>query len=490
MTVCWFFMLSWLLSRFWDTPPPAGVRVVPCTGMDAEMADMILTTILVVDARLDPKKLENSVSLLVEKKFPRAGARLARRNEKYEFQIPQDFSPSTPAVSFTCSDYSEPYDSPSRPSLATLRVSKPTAPFVCQAPALWQFSRGKTCPNTVQDLLKPNTPLVHIHVTTFNDITFVGVTSTHAMFDAMGTKIFLHAWTRVLSGEPLDDIPGMPWDVAPFSSFASQTFPKGWVQRGLFKLGFISRWLWSFRFKRRLRLDPFLVGMAICMPKAFLERHKQDVMAELQDAGSKEWVSSSDVLLAWLVKLCYSYRQDTTVVHMNIPSNLRERRVFPTASGTIETPYIHNAVMPIALPPFNANTVAVTPLRDIALGFRRTILAFDANIDAIKNDLRWRCSDPTAYAYPCPPGAEYSLQTNWRSANYTELDFSGAVSGNLCQENLKPRVLAANGAMRTERMRDGGAIMYESEDCIWIAQLKGAKQWAAIKATGSVEFKS
>jgi hypothetical protein len=77
-------MLSCLFSQFSrheNTPPPAGVRIIPCTAVDRFAAHRhVLTPGLVINARLDTKILEESMSRLIEHKFPRAGARLAFRN--------------------------------------------------------------------------------------------------------------------------------------------------------------------------------------------------------------------------------------------------------------------------------------------------------------------------------------------------------------------------------------------------------------------------
>jgi hypothetical protein len=89
-------MLSLLHSLFSaPTSPPADVRVVQCTGLDLYARHVVLTTGFVIDARLDPKKLEDSLALLVEQKFPRAGARLALRNNVRSFPkvLPRDRAP-------------------------------------------------------------------------------------------------------------------------------------------------------------------------------------------------------------------------------------------------------------------------------------------------------------------------------------------------------------------------------------------------------------
>ena len=45
--------------------------------------------------------------------------------------------------------------------------------------------------------------------------------------------------------------------------------------------------------------DPEEVGRFVRIPKVFLEDRKRVITEELQAEGSSEWVSSSDVMLAW-----------------------------------------------------------------------------------------------------------------------------------------------------------------------------------------------
>jgi hypothetical protein len=69
-----------LFSNPLPTPAPVGMRVVPCSALDVEQRHTVLTTGLVIDSPLDAQKLEHSLTTLLERKFPRAGARLAIRN--------------------------------------------------------------------------------------------------------------------------------------------------------------------------------------------------------------------------------------------------------------------------------------------------------------------------------------------------------------------------------------------------------------------------
>ncbi|KAJ7930494.1 hypothetical protein B0H13DRAFT_2309446 [Mycena leptocephala] len=289
------FPLPLLLSAPRPTPPPANVHIVPCTGVDLYGRNVVLTTGFVINARLDTKKLEDSLALLVERKFPRAGARLALRNDSYEFQIPNTFDAQTPAVAFTAAEHSEPYASSMRPSIQHLWNAPSSEP-------------------SLDAFLVPNTPLLHVHATVFDDLTFLGITSTHVTFDALGISTLMHGWQRVLAGDAWDDIPGMPWDAAPFGTFTTATQAR-MCQRGWFDLG---------------------GNKVVRVPKAFLEGRKREIMGELKAEGSEEWVGSSDVLMAWWFKTSYTHRTDATPLHIHLPVNLRDMSIFPGADGTNE----------------------------------------------------------------------------------------------------------------------------------------------------------
>jgi hypothetical protein len=69
-----------LFSAQAEVTPPAGVRTIPCTGIDLGARDIVITTGFIIDARLDAKRLEETLSTIIDRKFPRAGARLALRN--------------------------------------------------------------------------------------------------------------------------------------------------------------------------------------------------------------------------------------------------------------------------------------------------------------------------------------------------------------------------------------------------------------------------
>ncbi|KAF7373691.1 hypothetical protein MSAN_00580100 [Mycena sanguinolenta] len=268
-------MPSWLPSAVLPhkhTPSPAGMRTIPCTAVDRFFANGLVPTLgLVINARLDTKILEESLSRLIEHKFPRAGARLAFRNGAYEFQIPETFDAKTPPAAFTVDDYDEAYNRAGRPQIPSSLTG--SQPAIIPLPELDQFFRSKTCPKTEAEFLKPNVPLLHIHFTVFHDLTFIGATGSHMGFDLLGIAVLLGAWTRVINGDDFDAIPGMEWDAQPFAHYvpapdSSLVTPIRTSLRGFFELGWLSQISFMGQFMLSNLLDPKAVGYVVRVPKA------------------------------------------------------------------------------------------------------------------------------------------------------------------------------------------------------------------------------
>ncbi|KAF8186864.1 hypothetical protein K438DRAFT_1835157 [Mycena galopus ATCC 62051] len=300
-------MFSRLYSLFVTpspTLPPADVRVVPCSGIDLAGRDLVVTTGFVIDARLDTKKLEDTLAVLVEQKFPRAGARLALRNGSYEFHIPKTFDAQTPPVGFTAEDHCEPYASSMRPPIQHLLNASASEPWICSSPLLEPYFRSPSCPTSLEAFLVPNTPLIHVHVTVFDDFTFLGITSSHIMFDALGISTIMQGWQRTPT-------PG-------------HMCHRGWYDLGLLaKIAFIVCFMWKILRDRKEE------HKAVRVPKAFVEERKREIMKELKAERSEDWVGSSDVLMAWWFKASYNHRTDATPLHFHLTVNLRDMRIFP-----------------------------------------------------------------------------------------------------------------------------------------------------------------
>ncbi|KAJ6453696.1 hypothetical protein C8R45DRAFT_1112259 [Mycena sanguinolenta] len=424
--------------------PPHRFRTIPCTGVDLSFRHLVVTIGLVIDAQLEANRLEGTLWKLIEHKFPRAGARLSFRNGVYELQIPEQFDSHTPPFIFTVQEHSEMYHGDGRPEIPNALTG--SEPCVTPDPGLERFLHSPTCPKTLNEFVQSNSPLLHIHVSVFKDITFLGFIASHMAFDAVGAGTLLSAWTRLLRGEDMDTISGMEWDTQPFTPFESGPVNPG-IQRGWFTAG---------------------------PPKDEVSPGESDV----------EDIRRFTV---------YDHRMPTdhTPIHVHVVRNLRGYPVFAN-DAPLKDPYIHNTISTIPIPPIPASAFQTEPLGMLALRIRRSILAYNADPEAISAALRWRCAEANRLELlcPCPPGTEYSYQTDWRAAKLGELDFTGAVAGN---EHMKTaaRVVFVYPLLCTVAKpwrRGVNRVLMDDADPVWMCETRGEDDWDSIRQAGGVTF--
>ncbi|KAJ7116208.1 hypothetical protein C8R43DRAFT_902454 [Mycena crocata] len=462
------------------TPPPPGMRITPCTALDLRPRFEIVTHGLIVAAKLDAKQLEGTLSSLIRHKFPRAGARIALRNGIYEFHTPSKFTAETPPVAFTVEEYPDLYNSPTRPELVYHLSPDVDAnqPSIHPPPPLAQLFRSSRCPTTFDEFLVPDTPALHVHVAVFEDLTFIGFTSSHILFDSLGRRTLLDAWTRLINGEVIGNIVGMEWDAAPFDDFIrrSAVIPRpGWIvdaaaAKPSQKSGAVSE----------------VARKLVRVPKSFLEDLKCQIREQLTLRRSSKWVGSSDVLLAWWLKMVYGHRSaaDTASIDLFYPVNLREMPIFPGAS-VLTTPYINNAYLGMpTMPLIPISVLRTESLTEIALIIRRAIIAFNADIDGLVDDVQWRCSNPFARLAPSPPDVEFTIQSNCRKSQFGALDFSGACVG----EQPSGPVKCFVDVELINSVGITGVVMAEDEDAVWMSQVRTVEDWENIRQSGSVQF--
>ncbi|KAJ7092515.1 hypothetical protein C8R43DRAFT_1169948 [Mycena crocata] len=483
-------------------PPPSGMRTILCSGLDVRPRYIVVTHGLIVYAPLDAGKLEETLSRLIIEKLPRAGARIAERNGMYEYQIPHTFNAETPPVAFTATKYAEAYCSHTRPDLPNylpddLDISQPS---IHALPDLSGYFRSGCCPTSFDAFLAPNTPGLHVQVTIFADLTFIGFTSSHILLDSLGRRTLLHAWTRLINGESFDDIPGMAWDASPFN--APEELPAVAPREGL------AIDAWPAKASQNANpADPKPARKLVRMPKVFLENLKLQINAELQLEGSSEWVGSSDVLLAWWLKIAHGNRnsRDMRPISVLYPVDLRDKPIFPGGPSSptcgINTPYINNAYFGVPIPLIPRTALRTDSLMETALIIRRAIIAFDANPDGLAVDVHRRCSHLFAPldTLPDPLDIEFTAQSNCRKSQFAEMDFSGAravESPAACPEEFPESGTDASKRPRCfvdlELMHTGvntiGVVMAEDEDAVWMSQIRGVDDWERIRQSGDVVF--
>ncbi|KAJ6494395.1 hypothetical protein C8R45DRAFT_1095324 [Mycena sanguinolenta] len=215
-------------------------------------------------------------------------------------------------------------------------------------------------------------------------------------------------------------------------------------------------------------------------------------MGELKAQGSTEYVRSGGILSAWWLKTVYGDRSLTDHTPIHTHKNLRDTPIFADDAPLAE-PYIHNVNLTVPVPPIPASAFWTESLGELALRIRRSIAAYTTDLEAVRADLRCMCAEPGFNAleilYRCPPGAQRVLQTNLRSGQLADLDFSGAVASNALKTTA--RVVFFYPFLSTNppaAFRGGVGVLMDDADAVWMCATRGEKNWERIGQAGKIEF--
>ncbi|KAF7316097.1 hypothetical protein MIND_00127800 [Mycena indigotica] len=483
-------------TNFFPSSSVEDWHVVPCTGMDVAMRDYVLTTGFVVNKRLDAKKLEDTLQSVVEAKFPRAGARWVKRGDVHEFFIPKKFNADKRACSFTTTNYEETYNSnPNRPPIDHLRSAHlQTKPFICRPtpPEFDDLFLAPTFPRSPKKFVNTGIPLLHVHASVFDDVTFIGVSAAHVLIDGAGTSTIVEAWTRVLNGESIDNIQGQPWNED--LKLVSLPPEKGNTHSVAFAnalsliqaISLVLRMIYRILFDRTD--EPRYVGI----PKVFLAEKKKEAMDELRAQGSTEFVGSHDLLYAWWLKEIYASQlvSDTAMLYPEFILDIRKRPIFDDGKP-LSTPYINNATTRVYVPPFSFAELRSSSLGQLALGIRRANIEYTSDPTLIASNVTWRLRNPLAAEFPCYPGGFWAVQSDWRQSSFAQMDFSGAASP-ACKAEEPTRVEFVMVGMLTDIplpvLRWTHYVVMEDENLVWMHFSRGVKEWEAMRRMGRVFF--
>lgn len=291
----------------------------------------------------------------------------------------------------------------------------------------------ESTPRKIDDYLSADIPQLAIHVVTFTDTTLITVTFLHTVFDAMGLRYFLQAWTDILSGTedripPFlgfdeDTIEMKTEDVPPEQHVLSKTLFSRF-QLGLFVL---TSWWESYWY-------PEVHDRILCIPHSFVQRLREKALQELEaqsppsPSSSSEgiFISDGDILLTVLSKTLVTALNPSPSTPILI-SNVFDIRAVLGIANTNAGVYTSNATMN-ACTPLDASTLTQSPISTIALRLRRSLDKQRApgQVHAM-TALRKKALAETGYLpLVGVPGQISVLCTNWQRARFFELDFSAA----------------------------------------------------------------
>lgn len=275
-------------------------------------------------------------------------------------------------------------------------------------------------PKSVDDILRNNRPLVHLHVTNFDDGALIGIAVPHILCDGHGVTAIIRALTKIMNDGTLPDSLDLR---DPFESYvptpgARTPAPPFWLALNMFQtMGLIFRGLWNNFF------DNDVQNRDVFIPKSEVQRLKSQAMDDIRrehKADDNTYVSSSDAVLAFMLKSIHTSKWSLRPLNVFYTANLR-------SSPNFSIPFLRNAVAMIITPTLRVSSVARMSLGSLGLHIRRT-LQTQMTPTAVDIWLRWRLATADKLRIFFGPWfGQWNVVTNWREMRLIDLDFSGAL---------------------------------------------------------------
>ncbi|KZV97879.1 hypothetical protein EXIGLDRAFT_832621 [Exidia glandulosa HHB12029] len=442
--------------------------IAPVCKADVGPRNVFITYGFVVPRKLDSERLRNALYALVAH-WPNLGCRLGRNEHgDFVFILPTEFSEAVPPLSWSSTYHAESYNAASsRPALPPHLSSSADLPHpvIVDMPQMAPLFRDESRPHTLEDLLDNEAPLLEARVTVFEDVTFVGLTSTHLFADASGMGSLVSAWLSALDGKFPDPDSVLPLGSPTLAAWTSD-FPRiqeygAWYRPDIW--GRLAMRMW-----RNLKqwVDPVEDMKLVTIPKTYL--------AEVRDAlvVQDSQLSSSDVLVAWLTKALYSDAGwFTRSIYLNIPVDVRS--LVPELHGKL----VLNAFDEIGVPPLPASRSSVT---DIATAVRRAIAQYRALSDGhVRRSMAFKTASFDSVAlrgWWMSWREPYLLLSNWRRAGLAQLDWSSAAAESTAvpvhSSVVLPYILTNGQAVRGLVW-----VVGEDEEKVWATIVLGRKAW-------------
>ncbi|KAI0922391.1 hypothetical protein AcV7_005935 [Taiwanofungus camphoratus] len=389
----------------------ATVTIQPAGVLDSSHAtDSIILTGWVLDQPLEPARLEKAWSVLIAT-WPILVARLRRDRKtlRWEYHIP-----TTPSVAGSFASLHIPESIHSH-----YAYSKPSESIRCTPKENPHHLFSPKGPSSVDELLKQDIPLTHLHVTVFSDAALIGLSVPHILCDGHGVTAISRALSAILSGGP----PPPPLNhIDPYAPFAINEgqVPSPPYWRVLSKLQTIviyARALWEWLFDNRIE------NRDVYFPKSEVERLKAEAMDDIYKGHGEKtdlWISSSDAILAFCLKCTHPPTSSTAPLNVFYTANLRKLLALPS-------PFLHNSVAMVITPTLPVSAISTLPLGQLALHIRRTLDA-QTTKPAVERWLRWRLQNAhRRKVFFEPWRGQWDVVTNWRDMELMSVDFSGAL---------------------------------------------------------------
>ncbi|QRV90073.1 hypothetical protein RhiJN_18091 [Ceratobasidium sp. AG-Ba] len=263
-------------------------------------------------------------------------------------------------------------------------------------------------------LIASGEPICSLHITYLKDATIFALTFAH-LIHGKGYQAIIGGLFLELDGQPLPPLLGRdPWSV-----ILPEALESSMPQTGV---------VWDpesiLRMQQEALDDTQATGplqtRTIYFPAHEIIRLKHKAMSEIREAKHSDikWLSTSDVLAAWIYQHCYTdlpnNEGNTRFIH---PINCR--KYFPEAFPP-DCTYLHNTILVASAKPLTVRQLQSMSFGEIARFVRLPAVAHSAREPLLSN-LKANYEHQGQLYMPIAPGECMHGTSSWLSFNFGEL---------------------------------------------------------------------
>ncbi|KAF2844105.1 hypothetical protein T440DRAFT_559793 [Plenodomus tracheiphilus IPT5] len=425
--------------------------VIPLHRFDDTMADRSLAFeyYMQFEEVLDAEKIAAALWKLLERPgWRKLGARLRQNDKgKLEYHIPAQYTKKRPPINFSKIEHN--FSLADHPLSKVLPRPNGTLQSFNTAPLLRECLDLKDNQRYLADWLYTDKAQLGLHIVTFIDATFITLTWSHTLCDALGLRALFDAWITTLEGREDDIQDFLGYDSNPLNALddaapvIEEFVLKDKLLTGLGKLHFLFNFIWESIFY------PSESSHMVCMPGTYLEHLRREAYADLvtaptelitytnnnpshPDAQPKPFLSDGDILLSWTCRLLTA--SNPTLRSPPRPLLLLNvmdlRSLISTATDGYASiipkskAYVHNCVAASFSFFPRATDILTQPLGHVAARIRKD-LAMQRRRTQVEAMQRLARQNPHSL---CGSGdMVLSAFSNWEKAKFFGVDFGAAV---------------------------------------------------------------
>lgn len=409
---------------------------------------------------------------------------------KLEYHIPERFDRTRPAFTASHVDYGA--SMPEHPLASQLPSGAPgDEPAVVGDPFhLRPLMRPDDGPKEIGDYLYSDRPQLSVHIVSFTDATLVSLTWPHTLWDAMGRREFLLAWTAILAGRIDNVTPAYGPDEYPLQDFYDnpdepyKLLNKRLSLPQLLLFGF-RYWFDSFWYSEEK-------GRVVCLPAAFMDSLRATAMEEARAAAGTSaqdvFLSDGDLITAWCSRMFAQHAQLSPGQTICILNALGWRTLLQPDVLSPSKAYIGNAASG-AFAHVKAEDVVSRPLSYTALEVRGAIKeqATRSQLEAFAHLSRETLKTTGAPLLLGDATMQLIIVSNWSKAKFFDMDFSGALGGHSkptgdSTSPVKPVYIQACAFNKGSPVRNAFQVSgKDAQGNYWLSATLRGEVWDAIE---------